>query len=100
MKSQSSNILLRIIKNFYFLIGVSFLVWMIFFDSNSLTNQRKLDKSIEELESEKAFYQQGIEEMHKNLKELNSDPSELEKFAREKYLFKKKGEKIYLLESE
>ena len=87
---------LRVVKSFYFITGLSFLLWITFFDSNNLLQQSNLKNKLEALEEEKAFYEREIKEMEKRLHELNSDPVQLEKFAREKYLFKRKGEDIYV----
>ncbi len=89
--------LLKLVKNFYFVTGLSFLLWVAFFDSNNMVQQYRLKQKLQELKTEQEYYQQEISEMEKRLIELNSDPVKLEKFAREKYLFKRKGEDIFLV---
>jgi cell division protein FtsB len=44
------------------------------------------------------YYQEEIKSLEEEMKELSSDPEQLEKFVREKYLFKKRGEDIFLIE--
>jgi cell division protein DivIC len=84
-------------KNFYFVAGASFLIWMLFFDSNDFVTQYKLRAKLRGMEREKAYYTEKIEEVKKDREELFSNPELLEKFAREKYLMKKKTEDVYIL---
>ena len=57
-----------VFKNIYFIIIVSFIIWMLFFDSNSYLVHRELNKNILKLEKQKDFYKEGIKE---DTKELN-----------------------------
>ena len=84
-------------RNFFFLTSLFFLVWMSFFDSNDLITQYKLTKKIDNLEAQKAYYIDKIEEVKSDREELLSNPELLEKFAREKYLMKKPTEDIYVI---
>lgn len=88
------------LKNFYFIIAVFFLIWMLFVDSNDVFSQLKLRKKVTTLEQEKEYYLEKIEEVKKDREELLSNQELLEKFAREKYLMKKKTEDIYLVVEE
>jgi cell division protein FtsB len=49
------------------------------------------------LQQQKEFLQEQIARDREIIERL-SDPAELEKFAREKYFLKKKGEDIYIIE--
>ena len=91
------NYIPKPIKNIYFLTAVVFLVWIIFFDSNSLRHQIYLNDKLNDLKTQKEYYSEQLKETQKDLEELNSDPEELEKFAREKYLFKRKDEDVYIV---
>lgn len=90
----------RFTKNFYFIFGMFFLVWMLFVDSNDIYSQYKLKKKLSDLEGEKEYYVEKIEEVEKDRQELLSDEELLEKFAREKYLMKKKEEDLYIIVEE
>lgn len=96
-KKYNYQPMLKVVKNFYFITGVAFLLWVAFFDSNNLVQQYRLKQKLKNLQAEKEYYEKEIAEMEKRMKELNSDPVQLEKFAREKYLFKRKGEDVYLV---
>ena len=86
-----------VFKNFYFLVGVIFIVWMLFIDSNDLYSQFKKRGKLRELEQQKAYYTLMIKEVEKDREELLSNNELLEKFAREKYLMKKESEDLYIL---
>jgi cell division protein DivIC len=87
----------RIFSNFYIIIGVVFLVWLTFFDSNDLYTQLKQTAKLKGLEDEKEFYVEKIAEVKADREELLSDDELLEKFARENYLMKKPTEDIYII---
>ncbi len=91
------DLLKRIFSNFYIIIGVGFLVWLTFFDSNDLYTQLKQTAKLKGLEDEKEFYVEKIAEVKTDREELLSDDELLEKFARENYLMKKPDEEIYVI---
>ena len=88
-----------ILTNIYILILTVFVVWMIFFDTNSLLIHMELKKEINKLEKQKEFLNEEIKK-DKEIIDRLSDPEELEKFAREQYYLKKKNEEIYIIEYE
>ena len=90
----------RFTKNFYFLVGFFFVIWMLFIDSNNFITQFSLRRKITELEKQKKFYQEQIVAVEKDRKELLTDDKLLEKFAREKYFMKKHSEDLYILVEE
>ena len=88
-----------IVTNIYVLVLTVFVIWMLFFDTNSLLIHRELKKEIKNLEKTQEFLRNEIAKDKKIIEKL-SDSSELEKFAREKYYLKRKNEEIYLIEYE
>ena len=86
-----------VFKNIYFIIIVSFIIWMLFFDSNSYLVHRELNKNILKLEKRKDFYKEGIKEDTKELNKIKTD-SGLEEYAREKLFMKKEDEEIFIIE--
>ncbi len=86
-----------LVSNMYVLVLTVFLIWMVFFDTNSLLIHLELKKEIKNLEKQQEFLKVQIAKDKKIIEQL-SDPKELEKFAREKYYLKKKDEEIYLIE--
>ena len=87
----------KFITNRYVIILVFFVVWMGFFDENSLVNQREFDKEIRKLENEQEYYRSEINK-DKDFINKHNDREELEKFASEEYKMKKENEDIYLIE--
>ena len=85
-------------RNFYFVVSLSFLVWMIFLDSNDLINRFRLTAKLGSLEDEKGYYMEKIRDVEKDRTELMGTSELLEKFAREKYLMKKESEDLFIIE--
>lgn len=88
-----------IVSSTYVIILLLFIVWMLFFDTNSFLIHRELDQDIKALERNKEFYQEEIEKDRAFIEKMQ-DSNEMEKFAREKYYLKKKDEDIYIIEHE
>lgn len=80
----------------YWLIALTALIWLSFFDSNNLVDLIKLRVEIGELKEKREYYSEEIIRVAQEEKKLFSNDKNLEKFAREKYLMKKDGEDIYV----
>lgn len=91
---------LRYTKNFYFMFTLFFVIWMVFIDSNDVFTQFKLSSKLKELENQKDFYIEKKEKIKEDREELMSNSEMLEKFARERYLMKKKSEDLYVVVEE
>ncbi len=76
------------------------MAWMLFFDRNDLMSQYEYRQQLNKLEAEKDFYITETEKTVKDLSELTTDRSKLEKFAREKYLMKKDNEDVFVIVKE
>ncbi|SNS72620.1 Septum formation initiator [Belliella buryatensis] len=88
---------LKYTKNFYFVFTVLFVLWMIFIDSNDILTQFKLSSKVRELENQKEFLLERKNKIKQDREELMSNSELLEKFARERYLMKKKTEDLYVI---
>ena len=91
------NRLLKLIKSTYGIIIILFIIWMIFFDSNSFIIHNELNNDINELNDQKSYYEKEIAKDNVELQMIQSD-SGLEKYAREKLYMKKDNEEIFLIE--
>ncbi|MCU4175707.1 FtsB family cell division protein [Carboxylicivirga sp. N1Y90] len=89
-----------LISNKYFLALVLFVVWIGVFDQNNLLDRFRLASRINKLEQQKEHYLTEIEQNNRKMEELQSNTENLEKFAREEYLMKKKDEVIFVVEEE
>ncbi|MCG8389673.1 MAG: septum formation initiator family protein [Cytophagales bacterium] len=87
-------------KSFYLIFSMFFLTWMLFIDANDVFTQFQLERQRKNLEDEKAYYLNKIEEVKKDREELLSNDALLEKFAREKYLMKKPTEDLFIVVEE
>lgn len=99
LKELKSKKWFGVVTNMYVLVLTVFVVWMVFFDTNSVLIHWELQKEIKKLEKQKDFLKDEIDKDKKMIEKL-SDKKELEKFARENYYLKKQGEEIYLIEYE
>lgn len=90
----------KFMMNFYFIVGLFFVIWMSLIDSNGFVAQYKLTSKLNTLTSQKAYYLEKKEEVLKDRKELKTNNRLLEKFARERYLMKKPSEDLYVVVTE
>jgi cell division protein FtsB len=79
-------------------ILIGYVVWMVFFDENSLLTHRELNKELNKIETENNYYKNKTKQDQQTIKKLKNIDS-LEKFAREKYLMKKGNEEIFIVDS-
>lgn len=85
------------VTNKYAITLLAFVVYIVFFDSNSLISRAKSQTEISNLENEIKFYRQHIETDQAKIDALNSSLENLEKFAREEYLMKNENEEIFII---
>lgn len=90
----------RIQKNKYLLTIVAFLLWMTLFDTYDVFYINKQRKELKALESQKKFLIKENADLQRQSEELFSTKKSLEKFARERYFFKKSDEDVYILQYE
>ena len=88
---------LRLLSNRYILLSVAFVVWMVFFDTNSWMIHRELNQEIEVLEQRKQQFQKDIQ-ADADFVENMKDTFEMERYARSHYYLKKDNETIFLIE--
>ena len=84
-------------RNKYFFVGVAFVLWMTFFDHNNIINQLQTRNELRSLNGKRNFFKSEIETINKTKDALFNNKTELEKFAREKYLMKKEGESVFVI---
>jgi cell division protein FtsB len=86
------------LRSKYVLAGLLFAVWMLFLDSNNLFIQWELSQEVRALEDGVEYYRKELTQTQRRLNELESDPKQLEKFARETYWMHRPGEEVMLVE--
>ena len=91
------NLTIKFLKNSYVIIIIIFVIWMIFFDSNSILIHNELNNNINDLNNQKEYYKNEIERDNIELNQIKTD-SGLEKYAREKLFMKRDNEEIFIIE--
>ena len=94
---KRDSIGMRLIRNKYLIAIMVLLVWLFVFDRNSLIDRIRYTRALHEMEDEKEYYLQRIEEDSQRLQELKTDRENLEKFAREQFFMKKDNEDVYVI---
>jgi len=89
------------LRNKYVLTAVGFTVWILFFDARDfITSHFRERGELKKLEVSKKYYEEQIATTQHELEQLKSNPTLLEKYAREKYLMKKDNEDLFVIRSE
>ena len=89
-------VILKILKNKYFLVIVGLFFWLLYFDKNDVFTQFDLISKCKKLNAEKDYYILEIENNKKEMVELQTNQKSLETFAREKYLMKRDNEDVFV----
>ncbi len=98
LKELLNNKWFKLFSNIYVIVSVAFIIWMLFFDANSwYFTHSELDKEVIKLREQQKHLRLEIEKDKALIKQLQ-DSATLEKFAREKYYYKKDNEEIYIIE--
>lgn len=90
------KIVAKIFRNKYVSVTLFFFGWLIFFDQTSIIRDIELSQKVKQLKGQKIFYEKQTAVVTEQLKELQTNPANLEKFAREKYFMKKSNEDVYV----
>ena len=89
----------RIITNKYLIAVAVFVVMMVFFDENNLFVQFDRKRQLNELLTQKAYYEKQIDTTNRELNELQKSPESVEKFVREHYMMKRDNEDVFVVTS-
>lgn len=84
-------------KRKYFIASIVFVLWIIFFDQNSIIDKFDSYRSIKKLQQAKEFYKAKIKIDSVQLHDLNTNKATFEKFAREQYFMKRDNEDVFLV---
>ena len=89
------------VTGYKYVIAITlFLVFIIFFDENSIITHQQNKQRLQELIQQKEYYKERIKADKQKLKDLNSGMEELEKFAREQYYMSKPDEDVFIVVEE
>lgn len=90
----------KVLTNKYLICLIFLIVWVLFFDETDYFSQRNRVADLEKLNQKKQYYQKEIETAKQELMDIQNNSTALEKFAREKYLMKKDGEDVFIIENQ
>ncbi len=90
----------RFLKNFYLASSLGLLIWLLFFELNSIPDQIKNWWKLQQLEDQKEYYAEQIELLQKEQASTLGTDKLMEKYAREKYFMKKDSEDVFVLVDE
>ena len=88
---------MRGLRNKYLVALLVFLVWLLIFDRNNLIDRVKYLRARHDMELEKQYYLERIDQDSRRLNELKTDRDNLEKFAREQFFMKKENEDVFVI---
>ena len=86
-----------IFRNIFFLTGLLFVVWMLFFDENNMLVQYGRRHELIALQKKSNFYKREITKVDRQYEELTTNSESQQKFARENYMMKKDDEDIFVI---
>jgi cell division protein DivIC len=86
-----------VLRNKYVITISVFGIWMLFFDQNNLVDRMRMSAEIRQMEADREYYIDQIEKDSTRLHELTTDKDNLEKYAREQFLMKKKNEDVFVV---
>ena len=85
------------VKSKYLIALSAFIVWMVFFDRNDIPFQLRRINELKQLQQSEKNMDLLIRETKNELDLLKTNPSTLEKYAREKYMMKRDNEDLFIL---
>lgn len=94
---ESGRNSVNLLKNKYFIAGMIFLLWIMFFDENNLLAHRRNKKRLAALKTQSEYYREKIESDNRKIEELRSGQENLEKYAREQFYMSKPGEDVFII---
>ena len=87
----------KILSKKYWVASILFLIWILFFDENSIISHQRQQQRLREMRQQKKYYIEQIAADKIKLEELNSGLNNLEKFAREQFHMLAPGEDIFIV---
>src|SRR4051795_11478637 len=97
--NKTASRVFNIVSNKYIIATMAFVLMMLFFDDNNIFLQLDRKRQINNLLKSKAFYEAQIANTQQTLKDLQSSPASVEKYAREKFLIKRDNEDVFIVET-
>ncbi len=90
----------KICMNKYLLTCLIAVIYLTFFDSNTIIDYYTLCREEKKIKREISHYEKLSRDSREQMSQLKTDKDSLEKFAREQFLMKRTNEDIFLLNEE
>ena len=97
MNLQKIILSVKHIRKEMIIVGLIFIVWIVFFDDHNLILQQNNQKKLEQLIGQEQIMRDKLKENQQRMMELRTDQENLEKFAREQFNMKKENEDVFLV---
>ena len=91
---------LQVLKIRYVWVGLTLLLWMIFFDRDDLVTGRKITRELKSLEATKASYKEKVERVRQNRDGLLGDSVLLMRYGREQFGLIREGEVVFEIDED
>lgn len=88
------------LTNKFVLVIIGFIIYMSFFDQYRWIDMINYHKEIKVLKDKQYFYKTQIKQIDESTKNILTDKDQLEKYAREKFLMKRKDEILFLIDED
>ena len=92
-----NNNIVKILKNKWIVTSILFVIWIVFFDENSIVSHQKNKRRLFELKQQEEYYKERIEADKQKLVDIEAGEEKLEKFAREQYFMSKPDEDVFVI---
>ena len=88
------------VKIGYFVSAIIFVIWILFFDTNSILKNIERENKINQLKTDIEYYKTEIKKDKALINVISQDSltEDLEKYFREQLLLSKKNEEIFIVE--
>ena len=96
-KINFNNKIFTLLRNKWVAATLLFLVWIIFFDENSIVSHQQNKHRLYELKQQEKYYRKMIKVDREKLEDLKEGQEKLEKFAREQYYMANPGEEVFIV---
>lgn len=96
-KINLNNKYIKLLRNKWVFASLLFVVWIVFFDENSIVSHQQNKQRLYELKQQEKYYRKMITVDREKLEDLKEGEKKLEKFAREQYYMVKPGEEVFIV---
>jgi len=98
-KIDYNNKHFRLLRNKWFIATALFVVWVVFFDENSIVSHQQNKHKLYELKQQEEYFREKILVDRQKFEDLKQGEEKLEKFAREQFYMSLPDEDIFIIDN-